>query len=152
MTQYIDPNSGAAPQPGGWAGPDGMERGHALASDIPEGVEQTRQLNEADDLPEPKTVSEIAEEAEKNADKPTDEQKARQERVDAMANPQKYFAEDPNTGAEAPEFTEAEMADAQALEHEAVNVNEEEGDTEDDKSEEKPAAKKTAKKTAAKKS
>lgn len=137
MTQYIDPNSGAAPQPGGWAGPEGMELGHALPADLPEGVEQKRQLNEAlYETPEEKTVQQIADEAaEQDKDEETDEKAALLERVNAMANPAKYFGEDPNTGAEVPEFTEEEASDAKALETEAVNLNEEsseEGDTSED--------------------
>lgn len=147
MTYYIDPNSGAAPQPGGWAGAEGMENGHALPADLPEGVEQKRPLNEA--LTEPvteKSVQEIADEAEKNKGKKTDEQASLEERVNAMANPAKYFGEDPNTGAEVPEFTEEEASNAKALETEAVNLNEEDPSTEDDSDKPKPA-KKAAKKT-----
>ena len=148
MTYYIDPNSGAAPQPGGWAGASGMETGHALPADMPDGgVEQKRQLNELPyELPEEKSIQDIADEAEKNKGKKTDEQASLEERVNAMANPAKYFGEDPNTGAEVPEFTEEEQVNAKALETEAVNLNEEDP-SEEDSDGEKKTAKKTAKKT-----
>ena len=150
MTQYIDPNSGAAPQPGGWAGPDGMELGHALPADMTEGVEQKRQLNEPlSETPEEKTIQEIADEAAKDKGT-TDEDKALEERVNAMANPLKYFAEDPNTGYEAEEFTEAEAADAKALETEAVNVNEDTEESSEEEPKKAPAKKTAAKKTSSK--
>lgn len=58
MTRYVDPNSGAAPQPGGWAGAEGAALGHALPGFETE-VEQKRQLTEGDDVATPRTVQEI---------------------------------------------------------------------------------------------
>lgn len=165
MTTYVDPNSGAAPQPGGWAGAEGMELGHALPADLPEGgVEQKRQLNEAlYETPKEKSVQDIADEAESKKGETTDEKAALLERVNAMANPKKYLAE-ADEGKSASEATypdtgdEAKAVDAKALETEAVNMEESPEDKglapeseEDDKSEGK-AKKAPAKKAAAKKS
>ena len=164
MTTYIDPNSGAAPQPGGWAGPDGMELGHALAADIPEGVEQKRQLNEAlYETPKEKSIQQLAEEADAAKGEPTDEKAALLERVNATANPKKYLAEadegDSASSVDAPEEGDEEKAvDAKALETEAVNMEEspedkgQEAEEEPEEGNSRAKKKAPAKKAAAKKS
>lgn len=58
MTREVDVNSGAAPQPGGWAGAEGAARGHALPGSDTE-VEQVQALNEAPDVSGPKSVQDI---------------------------------------------------------------------------------------------
>lgn len=163
MTTYVDPNSGAAPQPGGWVGAEGMERGHALASDVPEGVEQTHKLNEAlYETPKDPSVQDIADKAESEKGDPTDEQAALEERVNAMANPKKYLADadegDSASSATVPEVgDEAKAVDAKSLETEAVNMEESPEDkglvAEEEPAEGNSRAKKsTTKKAAAKKS
>lgn len=165
MTTYVDPNSGAAPQPGGWAGAEGMERGHALPADLPEdGVEQKRQLNEALwETPKDPSVQDIADKAESEKGEPTDEKAALLERVNAMANPKKYLAEhdegDSASSVDVPEAGDEEKAvDAKALETEAVNMEESPEDKgqvaeEESDKDDAPAKKKApAKKAAAKKS
>lgn len=139
MTHYIDPNSGAAPQPGGWAGEEAQATGHAVADQ--EGVEQTRPLNEPLAAPsEPKTVSELAEIAQARQDEKsqlTDRQQARKEEiVEAAARPREALADldegDSASSLEGPDYTEAERADAQSLEHQGINPGLAEVDEEDD--------------------
>lgn len=121
---YIDPNSGAAPQPGGYVGPQGAELGYAQPEWIP--VEEDKSvLNETDDIPEEKSVEEVAkaaEEAQAAEDAKSEEQK-QQELVEANANPAKVLAEagQENEGGEAPEpGAEENASDQKALETEAI--------------------------------
>src|SRR5690349_5815401 len=74
MDHYVDPNSGAAPQPGGYAGPAAAQKGFAM----PNQEAVANQESPLDEEPRPseyeapggagttKTVTEIAAAAEKN--------------------------------------------------------------------------------------
>jgi len=127
MTRYIDPNSGAAPQPGAWAGEEAQAHGFALANEN-EGVEQERQLNEAEDLPEEKSIQEIADaaaEADKDREK-TEVEEYFDRYAEAVGNPNKVLGEE-DEGDSASKFVadpgaEARASDAKALETQGVEA------------------------------
>lgn len=163
MTQYIDPSSGAAPQPGGYAGAHAFGKGHAQPEWDETAAEENEDapLNEApEDTPEPKTVDEIAKAKEEAAaaqgDKSDEEQK--EELVAAQSNPQQVLSDlDENGGRDdLPEPGEEELAvDRKGLETEAVNPREETEEQDEEGKEEEPEEegdKPAAKKAAAKKS
>jgi len=128
MERYVDPNSGAAPQPGGYAGPQGAEKGFAMPTDEPLEKEQEPSRYEApgSDGGGEKTVDEIAAATEANRPKQekSDEEK---QLVEALSNPKKVLAdldEGDSASTEKPEPGEEEEANNNAsIEHQAVDLN-----------------------------
>lgn len=120
MTQYIDPNSGAAPQPGGYIGAHGAELGHAMPTD--EEVEQKRLLNqpleEFFEYPESKLEETLGD----------DEEDEEDEEGEGVINAPAELIETPDGDT----VTEEEASDAKALETEGVNLENSEEDTENE--------------------
>lgn len=111
MTQYIDPNSGAAPQPGGYVGAHSAEYGHVQPVD--QEVEQKRQLNQPFDevfeYPESK-LEEASSDEEEGED-------AKEDGDDEISAPAPLI-ETPQGDT----VSEEEASDAKALETEAVEL------------------------------
>jgi len=122
MTREVDVNSGAAPQPGGWAGVEGAARGHALPGWNTE-VEQVEDLNKAPDVSTPKSVQEIADMAD---ERKSDERDPYREQLQkSVSNPKQVLADedegDSASSVEQPEAGEEQEAVNQAsVEHSGI--------------------------------
>lgn len=133
--QYIDPNSGAAPQPGGYAGPHAVEQGHGP---VEPDLYSTPVVTE-DDAPEESQPTEVSEEEANdlksietqavNPAEETDDNEPSDEETETKQAPEESQPAD---------VTEEEAVDAKALETQGVNVNEDskEGGDATDESEE----------------
>jgi len=95
MSEYIDPNSGAAPQPGGYAGPGAVAEGHGS---VPPGF-QTNDDGGLDPVEAPATPGDTF----------------------ALVEAQRAAAERDKEAAEAAEAAEAEESDEPAQEEAAPN-------------------------------
>jgi hypothetical protein len=130
---YVDPNSGAAPQPGGYAGPEAAEKGFALPN------QEARADTESSVTEEPKvseyeapggagmtkTVDEIAAAAEEN-NPPQEKTEEEQQLLEARSNPRKVLSDldegDSASKAEATEpGAEQDASVAAAVEHQGIN-------------------------------
>lgn len=78
MGTYVDPNSGAAPQPGGFAGAEGAKKGFAMG----EGVEVEEEYVLSEYAPEPGAVVEADEEPEVEDDSVEEEPEVEEEVVE----------------------------------------------------------------------
>lgn len=104
--QYVDPNSGAAPQPGGYAGPEGVELGHGTPA---VGLDQRD--------------AEVTEESgDENAAAPEAEAPDEQ-----WASEEEQASEEQSPVTSESEVSEAEAVEAKALETEAVPPSDEGG-------------------------
>ena len=119
---YVDPNSGAAPQPGGYAGVQGMEKGHAIPGDVQAAAEAELAQELIDN--EPETEPFDPEQAARDLSAAQREQ-AEQEAEDAEEDDEAGE----NGGTEADEdgvpeeVSEVEAADAKALETQGVDLS-----------------------------
>lgn len=119
---YVDPNSGAAPQPGGFAGLEAAQKGFAINGET---EEETRpsEYEAPGGNPEPKSVEELAALAEERA-AATEEEKTEEEqlRLQAISNPQQVLSDlDESGNVPAPEGSEEEANNAASVEHEAID-------------------------------
>ncbi len=132
---YVDPNSGAAPQPGGYVGPEGASKGFAGAELGNVKKETAPAFYEVPNVPDNNGALSVPEEdVEKN-----DLQRA-------LSEPKKVLADLGDEDVKVAEpGAEAKAADDASVEHQGVDPL---GQAEEDGDEEKKAP---AKKTAAKK-
>jgi hypothetical protein len=128
--KYVDPNSGAAPQPGGYAGVEAAAKGFAVPADAELEEEFSPSEYEAPGGTGTAgggySVDEVAKAAEKAAEKRDSKEKSEEEqqRLEALANPRKVLADlDESGNVEAPDAgAEEEAVNAAALEHQAVDL------------------------------
>lgn len=124
---YVDPNSGAAPQPGGWAGPEGMENGHAVSADVQVAAQAELAQEQLDNAPDTEPfdpeqaardlAAAEAEQAERDAEA------AEEDAEEDDENGEDGASENEEDGAPV-DATEEEASDAMALETQGVNLAE----------------------------
>lgn len=125
MEHYVDPNSGAAPQPGGYAGPEAAEKGFALPNqearaDTESSVTEEPKVSEYEapgGAGTTKTVDEIAAAAVEN-NPPEEKTEEEQLLLEARSNPRKVLS-DLDEGDSA---SEAEGVDAGAEQQASVDA------------------------------
>lgn len=138
---YVDPNSGAAPQPGGYAGAAAAEKGFTIPSDFtPEKQEDLTTYEAPGGNPVQKTVSELVEQAQASNEEGSEVSDEERQRIEALSNPHKVLAELSDGAVEVPEPGQEEQAvDDASLEHQGIEPGAEVEETEesdDDESEE----------------
>ena len=119
--KYVDPNSGAAPQPGGFAGYEAAKAGKGFAQGDLEADENLSpaQYDNAPDFGQEKSVSDVAAEAE------ADQQDSGDEQEQPTGSPEQVLAElDENSDTEAAEPGQEEQAVEDAsIEHQGVDFS-----------------------------
>lgn len=150
---YVDPNSGAAPQPGGYAGAEAADKGFAIPADYE--VTEEPKVTEYEAPGGPGLTKSVDEMLEKNP--PAKKSEEQEKKYEVVTNPKKVLADLDESEDSKPvddiDHTEEEGSNAAALEHDAVDVTTPVGEDETPVEEGKAPAKKTAaKRTSARKS